>query len=64
MATGAPETLTQSTALTWFVGSQALKVFQVPATTTGANSFNLSTWSGTTGSTSYWHISNGVLTIK
>ena len=64
LATGAPETLAPNTALTWFVGSQALRVFQVPGTAAGTNSFNLGTWSGTTGSTRYWHVNNGALTIR
>ena len=63
MATGAPETLAPSTALTWLVGSQALKVFQVPATTSGANSFNLGTWTGASGTTHYWYVNNGALTV-
>ncbi len=64
MATGAPETLAPGTALTWLVGNQALKVFQVPATTSGANSFNLGTWSGTTGTTRYWTVNNGTMSIR
>lgn len=64
MATGAPETLAPSAALTWFVGSQALKVFQVGGTAAGTNTFNLGTWSGATGATHYWHVNNGKLTIN
>ena len=64
MATGAPETLAPASALTWFVGSQALKVFQVPATTTGVNNFNLGTWSGPTGTTHFWYVNNGAMTIR
>ncbi len=64
MATGAPETLSPAAPLTWFVGGQALKVFQVPASPSGANKFNLGTWSGTTGTARYWHVSNGSLTIN
>ena len=64
MATGAPETLAPATALTWFAGGQALKVFQVPGTAAGANTFNFGTWSGTSGATHYWYVSNGKMTIN
>lgn len=64
MATGAPETLAPSTALTWFAGSQALKVFEVPGTAAGTNTFNLGTWSGTGGTTHYWYVNNGNMTIN
>lgn len=63
-ATGAAETLAPGTALTWFVGQRALQVTQLPGTATGANTFNLGTWSGTGGTTRYWYISNGKLTIN
>jgi cyanophycinase len=64
MATGAPETLAPSTALTWFVGSEALKVLQVPGTAAGSNTFNLGTWSATAGATHYWYVNNGKMTIN
>jgi len=63
MPTGAPETLAPNTPLTWFVGNEALKNFQVPGSATGANAFNLSTWSGATGITRTWRVSNGTLSI-
>ncbi|UUZ50573.1 hypothetical protein LP420_12690 [Massilia sp. B-10] len=63
MPTGAPETLAPNTPLTWFVGNQALRIFQVPGTASGANTFNFGTWSGTTGSTHYWRVTNGILSI-
>lgn len=64
MATGAPETLAPSTALTWFAGSQALRVFQVPGTAAGTNTFNFGTWTGPAGTTHYWYVNNGVMTIN
>jgi cyanophycinase-like exopeptidase len=63
MPTGAPETLAPNTPLTWFVGNQAIRIFQVPGSATGANTFNLGTWSGTAGSTHYWRVTNGTLSI-
>jgi cyanophycinase len=63
-ATGAPETLAPQSALTWLVGSQALKVFQVQGTAAGTNTFNLGTWSGAAGATHYWYVNNGALTVN
>jgi cyanophycinase len=63
-ATGAAETLAPNTALTWFVGSQALRVYQVPGTATGTNTFNMGTWSGSGGTTHYWYVNNGTMTLN
>lgn len=63
-ASGAPETLAPNSSLTWYLNRQALRVYQVPGTATGANTFNLSTWSGTGGTTRYWYVSNGTMTIN
>lgn len=63
-ATGAAETLAPNTALTWFVGSQALRVYQVPGTATGTNTFNMGTWSGNGGTTHYWYVNNGTMTLN
>jgi cyanophycinase-like exopeptidase len=63
-ASGSPETLAPYTALTWLVGGQALRVYQVPGTPSGLNSFNLGTWSGTGGTTRFWTVNNGTLTIN
>lgn len=63
-ATGSPETLSPGLALTWLVGQQALQVYQLPGTATGTNTFNLGTWTGSGGTTRYWTINNGNLTIN
>lgn len=63
-ATGAPETLAPNTPLTWYLNQQALRVYQVPGTANGANTFNLGTWTGTGGATRYWYVSNGNFTIN
>jgi cyanophycinase len=64
LGTGAPEILAPSTALTWRLSGQAVKVYQVPGTTAGTNTFNLGTWLGTGGSTHYWSVNNGTITIN
>ena len=62
--TGAPETLAPSAALTWLVAQKAIQVYQLPGTASGTNTFNLSTWTGTGGTTRYWYVNNGTLTIN
>lgn len=63
-ATAAPETLSPGAALTWLASQRALEVYKLPGTAAGANSFNLSTWTGSGGTTGYWYINNGSLTIN
>ncbi len=62
--TGAPETLAANTALTWNLNFLALNVYRVPGTTTGTNTFNMNTFSGTGGTTQAWSASNGTFTIR
>ncbi len=62
--TGAAETLVAGQALTWYLGGQALQIYQVPGTASGTNTFNLSTWSGSGGSAHYWAVSNGTMTMN
>jgi len=61
--TGAPETLAPSTALTWNLNGLALNVYRVPGTTTGTNTFNMNTFTGTGGTTQNWSVTRGVLSI-
>jgi cyanophycinase-like exopeptidase len=62
--TGAAEVLAANTALTWLVGQQALQVYGVPGTATGTNTFNMGTFTGTGGTTQYWWVDKGVMTIR
>lgn len=61
--TGAPETLAPSTALTWDLNGLALNVYRVPGTTTGTNTFDMNTFTGTGGSAQNWSVTRGVLSI-
>ncbi len=55
-----PETCVSGTPLTWNRSNQAVRVYKVPATVTGTNTFNLITWaSGTGGSWWYFWAENG-----
>ncbi len=63
-ATGAPETLSPGSALTWSVGQQALNVYRVQGTAAGTNTFNVNTFTGTGGTTQYWSSDRGTFTIR
>lgn len=58
-ATGAPEVLTPGSPLTWNVGQQALKVYVVPGTSGGSNTFDLGSYTGSGGVFEYWSANNG-----
>jgi cyanophycinase len=62
--TGAAEVLAPNTALTWNLAGQALNVYRVPGTTTGTNAFNMTTFTGTGGTTQYWSVNRGALAIR
>jgi hypothetical protein len=57
--TNSPEVLQPSTPLTWYRNAQGIRVYKVPGTATGANTFNLINWTGTGGTTGYWSSNNG-----
>ncbi|MBL8519490.1 MAG: pre-peptidase C-terminal domain-containing protein [Betaproteobacteria bacterium] len=63
-ATGAPEVLAAGSPLTWNVGQQALNVYRVPGTASGANTFNMNTFTGTGGTTQFWSADRGTFTIR
>ena len=63
-STGAPEVLSSGTALTWSLNLQALNVYRVPGTAAGANTFNMTTFTGTGGTTQFWSVDRGTLTIR
>jgi cyanophycinase len=57
--TNSAEVLQPSSPLTWYRAGQALRVYKVPGTASGTNTFNLLNWTGTGGSTGYWSANNG-----
>jgi cyanophycinase len=63
-ATGAPEVLAANTALTWNLSGQALNVYRVPGTTSGTNTFNMTTFTGAGGATQFWSVNRGTLAIR
>jgi len=63
LADPTPETCSNGTPLTWNKNGEALTVYAVKGTTTGANTFNLNDWeTGSGGTWNYWSVNNGVLT--
>jgi cyanophycinase len=63
-ATGAAETLAPGRSLTWYLSARAISVYQVAGTSAGNNTFNLNTWTGTSGTQRYWYVNSGTLTIN
>ena len=63
-ATGAPEILAPGAALTWNLNRDALNVYRVQGTASGANTFNMGTFTGTGGTTQFWSSDRGTLTIR
>lgn len=60
---GGPEVCQNGTPLTWDYSGEAVKVYKVPGTTDGSNTFDLNTWqNGTGGTWECWSAVDGVLT--
>jgi cyanophycinase len=57
---GTPEVCVSKKALTWNRGGQAVSAYVIPGTTTGTNTFNFTTWTGTGGTSQFWSSNNGV----
>ncbi len=57
---GTPELCIAKKTLTWNRAAQAVAAYIVAGTATGTNSFNLTNWTGSGGSSQYWSSSNGV----
>jgi hypothetical protein len=56
----APETISAGTVLDWNRGGEAVKVYKVPGTESGANYFDLNDWeTGSGGVWQNWSVSNG-----
>lgn len=57
-----PEILESGKPLTWNQGGEALKVYKVPGTNIGSNTFDLNTWrNGNGGEWLHWSVENGTL---
>lgn len=56
---GTPELCQSKKALTWNRSGQAVKAYVVAGTTTGTNTFNFNTWTGTGGTNESWSATSG-----
>jgi len=57
-----PETLLNSSPLTWNKNGNAIKVYTIKGTSTGNNTFNLNDWqTGSGGTWENWSVANGLL---
>lgn len=60
-----PERCAAGAPLDWYRARQAVRVYKVPATTAGTNSFDLSTWAGGSGgSWQYYYVDRGALGLS
>lgn len=60
LADQTPETCSSGNPLTWNLGGEALKVYQIKGDETGSKTFNLNDWqSGTGGIWYHWSVANG-----
>lgn len=56
---GTPELCQSKKALTWNRSGQAVKAYVVHGTTSGTNTFNFNTWSGSGGTSQFWYANAG-----
>lgn len=59
-----PEVCVSKKALTWNYNAQAVAAYRVPGTPSGTNTFNLTTWTGTGGTSQDWSANAGVFTMR
>lgn len=59
-----PERCVSGSPLDWYRSQRAVTVYKAPGTATGTNTFNLSTWTGTGGSSQYYYVNRGSLSIS
>jgi cyanophycinase-like exopeptidase len=60
LAVRSPENCTPGNPLTWYLGGEAVKVYRLKGTSSGANTFDLNDWkTGTGGTWLDWSVSSG-----
>lgn len=62
--TSTPETCVSGTRLDWFRSRQAVSVYKINGSASGAGPFSVSTWSGSGGSSQFYFVDRGVLGIS
>jgi cyanophycinase-like exopeptidase len=57
-----PENCTSANPLTWAGNNDAVRVYKVPGTQTGENTFNINDWkTGSGGTWEHWFVDNGII---
>jgi cyanophycinase len=60
---GVPERCVSGSSLDWYRAKQAIRVYKVTGSSTGAGNFDMVNWSGTGGTAQYYYVDRGVLGI-
>jgi cyanophycinase-like exopeptidase len=61
---GQPEVCVSRKALTWNNNGQAVGAYIIPGTSSGSNTFDLTTWTGIGGTSQNWSASTGVFSMN
>ncbi len=63
-STTPPERCVSGSSLDWYRGQQAASVYKITGSTSGAGPFNVTTWSGSGGSSQFYYVDRGTLGIS
>ncbi|MBA4055680.1 MAG: cyanophycinase [Marivirga sp.] len=61
---GTPEICASRKNLTWYRNGQAASAYVIGGTSSGLNTFNFNTWTGTGGTSQFWSADNGVFVMN
>jgi cyanophycinase len=61
---GQPEVCVSRKALTWNNNGQAVGAYIIPGTSSGSNTFDLTTWTGTGGTSQNWSANTGIFSMN
>jgi cyanophycinase len=62
--TTTPETCVSGTKLDWYRSKQAVSVYKITGSASGAGPFSVSTWSGSGGSSQFYYVDRGTLGVS
>lgn len=63
-STGTPERCVSGSSLDWYRSKQAVSVYKITGSTSGAGPFSLTSWSGSGGSSQFYYVDYGTLGIS
>lgn len=61
---GTPEVCAAKKALTWNRNGQAVSAYVIAGTSSGVNTFNFNTWTGSGGTSQFWSANNGIFVMN